>query len=144
MQLPANLQRFPHPTLIVTGDHITMRFFLVGGDMLEELDSLAEPRERRSDDEGSFSGSDGVRTGDPSADVDDTPREKKLMKRTADNIQKLVREHEVSSVHLLMPADLDHHLASELQPDVTQRLGKVLHVNVMKEEPLQMIERLFA
>ena len=54
MNLPQDLQHFPHAALIIASDSMHAKFFLVGGDTLQELDGVALPREFRQDSEGAL------------------------------------------------------------------------------------------
>ena len=75
MKIPQDLQpRFIHPTLVVAADHIVAKMFLAGGDDVEELDGVSEPRERRQDSEGYFTSFDKSRHGSPGSDISDQPR----------------------------------------------------------------------
>jgi ribonuclease D len=142
MKLPKDLkEHFPHTALIIASDQIVAKFFLVGGDELEELDSVALPRELRQDSEGEFISSDGSRTSDPDSDLHDTPRKKQFVKKIAERIKELVREHAVAHVHLVMLAEMEHLLSKHLEPDVKKKVVNIRHYNLMKEGPLDIARK---
>ena len=142
MKLPKDLkEHFPHTALIIPSDQIVAKFFLVGGDELEELDSVALPRELRQDSEGQFTSFDGSRVGGPDADLHDTPRKKQFVKKIAERIKELVREHAVAHLHLVMLAELEHLLSKHLEPDVKEKVVHIRHCNLMKESPLEIVRK---
>ena len=132
MQLPEHLQHFPQQSLLVVADHVVARLFIAGGDSLEELDGLAEPRDVPTDNEGKMFNSD----------VHDEPRLKRFCKNIALDIQKLVVSHDVSNIHLVMPAELAHLVTADLSQEVQRKLGRGIHLDLMKEDPLKIVERL--
>lgn len=144
MKIPQNLQaHFAHATLILACDHIKANFFLAGGDELEELDGISLPREFRSDSEGSFTSSDGSRVAGPDADIDDTPRLQHFIKRVADQTSALVRKHDIQNIYTVLPADLDHLLSAQLLQDIAAKRVRTLHLDLMKENPLTILKRIF-
>jgi hypothetical protein len=142
MRLPSDLQHFPHSALIVSSDSVKAKFFLVGGDELEELDGVAVPREPRQDSEGSFTSSDGSRVAGPDSDIDDTPRLKQFVNNIAGRMADLVREHGVAHIHLAMPAEVHHLLDSHLDKDVQSKIVRIVHKDLMKESPLEIVRRI--
>lgn len=143
MQLPEQLQRFPHGALIVAADHVHARFLLVGGDAAEELDGVAMPREREQDHEGQFVSSDGARTAQADQSHVENDRQVHFVKLVAETTAKLAAAHDIHHIHLLMPAELDHAVTAELPPATAGFVGFRVHADVMGEMPLQWIERLF-
>lgn len=142
MKLPRDLkEHFPHSALIIAGDQITAKFFLVGGDELEELDSVAVPREFKQDSEGAFTSYDGSRVAGPDSDLHDTPRKKQFVKKIAERAKELVREHQVAHLHLVMPAEIEHLLSKQLEPDVKAKIVHIRHGNLMKESPLKIVRK---
>ena len=117
MQLPTALQHFPHATLIVSADTVHADLFLVGGDSLEYLDRIAVPREKREDAEGEWFAFNGTHAAGPDSDIPDKPRLVKFVKQLVDRIDNLVRKHEITKVHLLMPAVVSHTLTADLPGD---------------------------
>lgn len=144
MQLPKDLQHFPDPTLIVLTDEQEARIFLAGGDAYQTLDSLALPREFKSDAEGSFVSSDGSRVGGPSSDLHDTPRKEAFANNVAETITSHVRQHHASSVHMVSPPEMLHRIQAHLPADVKPHITKTLAKNLMKNDILDVIKRLFA
>ncbi len=132
MKLPEHLQHFPQQSLLVVADHVVARLFIAGGDSLEELDGLAEPRDIPSDNEGKMFMSD----------VHDEPRLKQFCKKLALEIQKLVISHDVSNIHLVMPADVFNFVNEDLSQETKRKLGRGLTLDLMKEDPLKIVERL--
>lgn len=142
MHLPESTQHFPNPTLIISADSVHARFFLVGGDSLEELDGVAVTRELLSDREGAFTSFDGSRVGGPASDIDDEPRLKKFVRSMSDTATELVRAHNIAHIHLVMPAEIEHHLSKILPADSAKLIGQTLHLDLMKEPPIEIVERL--
>ncbi|MEK7115778.1 MAG: host attachment protein [Patescibacteria group bacterium] len=130
MKLPRHLQHFPQSALIVTSDTVTAKFYLAGGDSLEELDGSALPKETGQDGEGSFE-----------FFPDDAPRLHAFAKQLAAHLTKLAREHTLPSIHLIMPAEVEHLVSKKLPPDVAKNVGKKIDHDVMKESPLTIVER---
>ncbi|MBE7436770.1 MAG: host attachment protein [Anaerolineales bacterium] len=143
MQLPKDLQHFPDPTLIVLTDEQEARIFLAGGDAYQTLDSLALPREFKSDAEGSFVSSDGSRVGGPSSDLHDTPRKEAFAKTVAEAITRYVREGHAVVVHLVSPPEMLHLIQARLPADVKPHIAKTLAKDLMKNDILDVIKRLF-
>ncbi len=141
MKLPSSLQKFPQTALFVTSDSIIAKFFLAGGDGLEELDGISLPREKKSDREGYFTSADESRHGGPASDPDDTARLKTFVKKIAQQIENLVAHHDVKKIHLIMPAEVEHKLFSELTNQIKEKIGKKIHLDVMKEDAVKIVER---
>lgn len=141
MNLPQELQHFPHVALIVASDSMHAKFFLVGGDTLQELDGVALPREFRQDSEGAFTSSDGSRVAGPDADIDDAPRLQHFVKLVSEKADQLCSKHEIAHVHLVMPAEVEHLLSSECAATLKEKIRFMLHADLMKEHPLEIIRR---
>ena len=142
MQLPHELQHFPHAAIIVVSNHIIGRIFLVGGDALEELDGCALPRERKQDAEGAGIISGTSRVVGPNSKPNDKPRLKRFIKELANLTNKYVRDHNVVHVHLVMPADIEHRLYERLDSEMKKKLGRrVLH-DLIQEHPLEIVRRI--
>jgi hypothetical protein len=142
MKLPEHLQHFPKPTLVIASDSVSAKFFLLGGDSLEELDGVTVPRERRQDDEGSFSSDGNARTGDPNADMSDAPRMHEFIHQLIEHTGELVAKHSITHIHLVMPAEVEHQFASHLSNDDRGLVGQTLHLDLMKSSPIEIVERL--
>lgn len=142
MQLPKQLQKFPQPTLIVTSDSVVAKFFLAGGDSLEELDGVSEPREKRTDSEGYFTSWDESRHGGPDSDLDDTARQKTFARKIAERIRDLVAHHGVAKIHFIMPAEIEHVLTLHLTKPEQEKIGKKIHLDVMKEDAVKIMGRI--
>ena len=133
MKLPQHLQHFPHATLIVISDQITAKFFLAGGEDIEELDALALPRDKRQEPEGPFG---------KISEMDDGQRLKHFMKQVADQITAYIRDHNVARFHLVMPTEIERLLSENLSTDLESKRGQTLHAALMKEPILKIIEKL--
>ncbi len=141
MNLPQDLQHFPHAALIIASDSMHAKFFLVGGDTLQELDGVALPREFRQDSEGAFTSSDGSRVAGPDSDIDDTPRLHHFVKQVAEQANLLCGKHEIAHVHLVMPAEIEHLFSSECAAILKEKIRFILHADLMKEHPLEIVRR---
>src|SRR5262245_53920389 len=87
MKLPGGLRHFPKPTLVVITDEQEAKFWLAGGDAIEELDPVSMPREKASDREGAFYARTGYQhVGSDLSDAHDTPRKEKFAKAVAKKI----------------------------------------------------------
>jgi len=143
MQLPQDLQHFSVPTLIVTADHITAKFWLVGGEDIEELDGVSDPRIEKSDAETSFVNVDTRGSNAPQPKIEEQ-RLKQYAQLVADRVTDLLRHNNVGRVHLVADARIVHsvteHMPNELQP----LLGRSLHENLMQQNILEVLRRLHA
>lgn len=142
MILPERLRHFPRATLVIASDSVLAKYFLVGGDSLEELDGVAVPREPLQDAEGAFTSSDGSRVAGPASDIDDRPRLERFVAELVSRTADLVREHGIAAIHVVMPADVEHLYSERLPKDIVHKLGQRLHLDLMKEPPLEIVERL--
>lgn len=140
MQLPQDLQHFPTSTLLIVSDSIAAKFWLAGGDELEQIDSVSLPRERKQDAEGSYVSSDGSRTGDAN-EYDDTERLHQFEHLLVDKLNHLTREHGIARIHLVMPAEIEHAVAHHLPQDVAAKLAKPVHADLMKDDMLDVVRR---
>ncbi len=143
MQLPQELQKFGQETLIITADSATAKFFLAGGDSLEQIAALEVPRENKQDNEGSFVSSDGSRVAGP-VEEKDAPRLNSFVRQVAEQADELVRKHGVSHLDLVMPAEVMHVLANELSSDSKPLVRRKLEKNLMFEQPVEIIKHLLA
>lgn len=141
MQLPQELQKFQTPTLIVAADSMTAKIYLAGGDTLEQVAAVEVPREKKQDNEGSFSSADGSRVAGP-VDEKDAPRLKSFVRQTASAVTSLMRMHKLEHLELIMPAEVEHALVDELPSDVDTLIRRKLHKDLMKEEPIEMVKHL--
>ncbi len=130
MQLPTDLQHFPKGALLVASDSVKASFYLLGGDALEELDGLEFPHERAQDAEGPWT-----------PDENDEARMHAFIHAIVERIDGLVADHAVHHVHLVMPAEIEHAVSSHLPESSQSLLGVKLHVDLMKEAPLDIVRR---
>lgn len=133
MQLPQDLQHFPHLALIVVADHQSAKLYLAGGESLEELDGLSMAAGPGPDHEHSFV---------PSAHDGEGDRLDKYAALLAEHVAGMVEAHEISHVHLVMPADLEHLVSAALPGDVSAKVMKRVHADLMNEAPLDVVRRL--
>ncbi|KAA0206044.1 hypothetical protein EDM68_03480 [Candidatus Uhrbacteria bacterium] len=142
MQIPEALQHFPEPALIVTADHVHARLWLAFEDSMEELETLEMPSELKSDNEGGFYNPDsgGVNAPEPRLDEE---RLRKFIHVLAHRVNQLIRDEEAAtSVHLILPDDMLAPFKKELAPEAANILGKEIRANVMKEDEVQILERI--
>lgn len=144
MQLPNNLQHFPHKALLIVGDSVAAKFYLLGGDEMEEIDGVSVPREREQDAEGAFTSYDGSRVGGPSSDIKDEPRLHHFVHELVERTEKLIGTHGVAHLNLVMPAEVEHPFSSHLSKPTAAKIMRRLHKDLMKENPIKIIERLLA
>jgi hypothetical protein len=143
MNIPHDLQAHVlHPTLCVTADHTTARVYLAGGDAIEEIDALSEPRERVEHD--GQSSADGIRTADPSADADDLPRLTRFATHIAEHADALIDARGIMHVHLVMPADLLHLVEHHFSQQTSSRVRTRTALSLMHEDPVTILRRIFA
>jgi len=144
MQLPQDLQHFPSATLLVAADTVSAKFWLLGGDTMEELDGITEPHEKSQDHEGSYVSSDGSRTGGPDTGNEDADRYHHYVHDVVDHIAKLVHAQSIAHIHLVMSAELEHAVSDHLPKEVSTKIIKRVHADVMKESPLDLVRRVLA
>jgi len=144
MKIPQDLQpRFIHPTLVVAADHIVAKMFLAGGDDVEELDGVSEPRERRQDSEGYFTSFDKSRHGSPGSDISDQPRLAEYAKTVAKRIAEIVREQDLAHIHLVMPNEVSTLVQKALPNDVKAKIVHVRDLDLMKMDTLTILRRAY-
>ena len=143
MQLPEHLQHFPHIALLVASDSVLAKFFLLGGETLEEVDSLTVPRVKPQDNEGSIRIEGGGGVSGANSDIDDTPRLKEFIHKMVERINEIVAESGVVHIHLVMPAEIEHQLTAHLPNTLKERVVKRVHHDLVKNPPLEIVERLF-
>ena len=138
MQLPAELQRFSHPTLLVAADRVHANLFLITDGVIGPVDMLEHEPERKSDDETSFVNVDtGVGSGpEPSDDA----RFSAYVRELAKLVQHHLHEQKIRDLRLVMEAELAHRLKKELGGDAST-VTKEAHVNAMKEELEEIVKR---
>ena len=133
MNLPQDLQHFPHAALVVTADNVSAKFFIVHEEQLEEFEGISMPHERSTDSEGPWI-----------FDENDKERAHAFVHAIDERIHAIMAEHPVHLVHLVMPAEIEHAVTAHLPAEVTSHIGKKLHVNVMKESHLDVLRRIVA
>jgi len=142
MFLPESLQHFSEPTLIVLADHIHAQFWLAHLMTLEQKDTMALPRERKTDNETSFVNTDHGSGSGPEPLDDD--RLHHFIKMMADRLTPFISTNHAHAIHLVMPAELAHALKKKLSQDKLSLIKKELHVDLMKDDILDVVKRLFS
>ncbi|MEO5927872.1 MAG: hypothetical protein ABIO72_04080 [Patescibacteria group bacterium] len=144
MHLPTDLQpHVAHPTLFVVADHIVAKIYLAGGDAIEDIDALAEPRDTNEHDD-STSSSDGIRTADPHADQDDTPRLKKLLTHLVEHVEAHIKKYDVANLHLVMPADMLHLFKDMCSKQTSEIVRSETHGIFVKDDIMKVMKKIFA
>lgn len=109
---------------------------------MEPLDEMEMPKELKSDKDTSFVNVDthGVHAPEPRYDEE---RLRHFLRAIAMRVNELIRDEEAAtSVHLLLPDDMLAPLKKELAPEAANILGKEIRANVMKEDEVQILERI--
>jgi protein required for attachment to host cells len=135
MQIPEGLQHFSKPTLVVTADKFEAKIYLAGGDSIEELEGLAAPMERSSDNEAT--------NYSPESEMKDTERFKHFVKSLAAHFAEISRKHEITQIHLVMPAEVEHALDQELANDVKSLVGRKIHKDLAHQGLVEILKALF-
>jgi protein required for attachment to host cells len=144
MKLPKNLQHFPKPTLVVTTDEQVARFWLAGGDGIEELDPVSMPREKASDREGAFYARTGYQhVGSDLSDAHDTPRKEQFAKAVGKRIDETVRTGHAEEIRMISPPEMLHRIEKRLGPESKKRIVSELKKDVMKSGTVDVIKRIF-
>lgn len=144
MHLPEDLQpHVAHPTLFVVADHVVAKIYLAGGDAIEDIDALAEPRETNEHDD-STSSSDGIRTADPHADKSDTPRLKRLMHGLIERTETHIKTYHVQNLHLVMPADMLHLFTGMCETSTKEIIRTQTDGIFVKDDILKTVKKIFA
>ncbi|MBU1348570.1 host attachment protein [Patescibacteria group bacterium] len=144
MNIPEDLRpHVIHATLIVASDHMHASFLLAGGDAIEQVDAIAMPREKRQDSEGYFRSSDSSRHGDPNADTSDEPRLSAFTKAVATRTAELIREQDTAHLHLVMPKEVERLVRQDLPQDATKKIVRVRNLDLMKEDPITILRRVY-
>ena len=143
MQIPHDLQHFPEPTLIVIADHLTAKFFLAGGDAVQELDGVALPRDRRTDKDTAFVDVDSgrVSSGEPK---DEEERLNRYGKLVAVAIERYLHQHTAAHFYLVMVGDVADAVKRHLDKPAHALIKKEIAKDVMKEPLVDVLRRLFA
>lgn len=144
MNLPQDLQpHFVEPALIVVADHIAAKFYLAGGDAIEEVDSLSLPHERMTDNETTFTN---TATGGSSGPEPKTEEERQhqFIHMMQERLEDFIREGIADHIFLAMDAELAHMIKHHLPGDMAGMIKKEVHHSVMKENILDVVKRFFA
>lgn len=134
MQLPQELQHFEFPSLILAADHVHAQFWLAHGDTLEEVDLISLPKDEHSDKEGRAIGQE----------LSDDNRLHEYIHLVVDRLEQIMSEGVADSLHLVMSADLANAILDHSSTEVQEQVGKQVHADLMKEEPIEVVRRLLA
>lgn len=144
MHLPQELcPHVEHPTLFVVADHVVAKIYLAGGDAIEDIDALAEPRDVNEHDDATSS-SDGIRTADPHADKSDAPRLKKLMGHLVEHVEAHIKTYGVQNLHLVMPADMLHQFSGMCGAGTRDIIRTQTDGIFVKDDILKTMKKIFA
>lgn len=141
MQIPQDLQHFPHPTLIVLADNIHAKFWMAHEDEADEVDEIVLERERATDHETQFVNTNhGGSVSTP--EKHDEDRQQKFVHSVKARIEEIAREGLTEEVMLVMPAELSHAISNHLEGDVKGMVKKTLPVDLMKDAMTDVLRRL--
>jgi hypothetical protein len=133
MQLPEVLS-FSEPTLIIRCDQYHAEFFMADGTLFESLETMTRQKNIYSDNEAS-NANPGVSSEDGLADL------KQFASRIAEGLTVLKRDGGLEHIYLACEPEMSNYILSHLAPEVSAIIKKHLKVNVMKEDPIAMVER---
>lgn len=131
MQLPQELQHFEFPSLILVADHVHAQFWLAHEETLEEVDLVTLPKDELSDHEGLAIGQE----------LTDDNRFHEYIHLVVDRLEEIMSEGVADSLHLVMTADLAHAIIEHSSPEIQEQVGKEVHLDLMKEEPIEIVKR---
>ncbi len=140
MKIPSSLQRFPEPTLLIVCDSEKAKFFLAGGDSLEELDGIEVPHEIKRDREKSFSSSSG-RAGGLPGNINDDSRKKRFVTLVSDRISTLIRDGHAAHIFIAAPPAIDHLLETKLPREVRSRIRARVTKDLMQVKTVDILKR---
>jgi hypothetical protein len=131
MQLPQELQRFEFPSLILVADRVHAQFWLAHGDTLEEVDLIRLDKDEHSDKEGREIGQE----------LSDDNRLHQYIHLVVDRLEQIMNEGVADSLHLVMETELADAVIDHSSQEIQEQVGKQVHADLMKEEPLDVIRR---
>lgn len=134
MQLPQELQRFENPSLIVVADHVHAQFWLAHNETLEEVDVIELPKDTYSDNEARGLG----------LEKTDDHRLHEYVHLLVDRLEEIMNEGVADSVHLVMDTDLANAVLDHSSTEVQEQVGKQVHADLIKEDPLEVVKRVLA
>lgn len=135
MNIPQKLQaHFPNPALIVVADHSHAQFWLAHNDTMEDMEVIEAPKDEYSDKEGRAIGQE----------ISNDHNEHHYIHALVDRIEDFVNEDVAHHIHLAMPADIAHAIADHSSDDVQAKILMQAHGNFMKEDPLEVVKRLYS
>lgn len=133
MQLPEALS-FSEPTLIVRCDQYHAEFFMADGTLIESLETMTRQKNVYSDNEAS-NANPGASSEDGLADL------KHFASRIAEGLTVLKRDGGLERIFLACEAEMGNYILEHLTSEVSAIIKKHLKVNVMKENPVALVER---
>jgi len=131
MQLPQELQRFENPSLIVVADHVHAQFWLAHNDTLEEVDLIELPQDTYSDNEAIGLG----------LEKGDEHRFHEYIHMLVERLEQIMNEGVADSVHMVMDTDIANAVLDHSSTEIQEQVGKQVHADLMKEDPLEVVKR---
>lgn len=145
MHIPEKYPQFldSEALLIVAGKTIGVIYRIKDG-AVTKVETLEQPLESYSDDEGFFFGGAGASGGAPKERDDVEAHIHELRKRIGEELDRLVKQESARVLYVFEPEHLKGRIIEELQqhPDLT--IHSVAYGNFQHETPLQLLERIDA
>ncbi len=107
-------------------------FYLVGGNAVEEVSSVSEPKELQSDKE--------LNTEPSKLDEE---RVRRLVIDIGKEVTRLVRNHGIDRVHLVMKKDLANPMIDHLDAPTAAKVGSVLSIDASNISMIEIVRRIF-
>lgn len=134
MQLPQDLQHFEFPALIVVADHVHAQFWLAHNDTLEEVEVVELQKDTYSDNEAIGLG----------LEKNDEHRLHEYVHMLVDRLEEIMNEGVADSIHLVMDTELANSVIDHSSTEIQEQVGKQIHADLMKEDPLEVVKRVLA
>ena len=141
MIIPENLQAFPHPALLIISDFSGAKIYLADQTEINEIANAEAPPPSKPDSEGAIVGS-GSRVMNPSPDVDQGSERNRYSKNLAEKLSDLITEHNIAELQLIMPPEMLRRLQEDLPNKDRELVTKTIDKDLMKEEMINILERL--
>jgi len=141
MQIPKESQHFAHPTLIVVGDFEHAKLYQAHEENIDEVKAVQAPEPLQPFTDASVHSS-GMRTANPSADVDEGARRLPYAKLLAGAIIDSLRKGRTRYVCLVMPAEMCHRIKEELPQDLRDNVTKTIEAHMIDAPLTEVLERL--
>lgn len=143
MKIPSQRHHFQHPTLLVIANHVKAKLWRAYSDEVEELETLALPRERKIDKETSFVDVDhgSVHAPEPKLEQEHLRHFVHLL---ASHIKKEMQTGGFTLIHLVMVKDIAGPLRKKLSEPLRDAITRELTEDLTQEHVLTVIGRLYA